>query len=505
MDKFDVIDITNNLDDLDRDMVNWYNIPYRERMRSNDVCMKRYNCTVPELYNRLKSNILSKLDSKVDNSSNIVMEATANFYHIRDNYKEEYNDKLNQAKALEYQYPFIIIISPDIESKEELIDKFNSFNLLNDKYKLLSNQYSLNIWGYNVYNMYSILLGEFETKDVDKDDNNSLIESNTNILSEISNLGLCIESTIEAINNAALDRDIIKYNTLLVSMNNNIPDNISESIVRGIISANNILEFNYNIDESILPTVTPWFTPKEFIDNNYKFDSNLYKEYSSYYNAILNNTNINDNLLKLGWNPSVDINRKTIEYARERQAKYFNSIMILKLNIDTNDEYKYDNDINLYPVYIINTSSGIYIDSKFKPESYRGDINKVSCIFLDKESYNIFDDTNIKNNLYDNSLYEILSSKINYYKCSPDIDKILYSNYINLIYNAINDTSYTISDNIKIYVLDSIDTSINILTNKDNLYRYTRSLFSNYSDKDKESYANSLADILSPKAVLIKK
>jgi hypothetical protein len=353
--------------------------------------------------------------------------------------------------------------------------------------------------------MYSILLGEFETKDVDKDDNNSLIESNTNILSEMSNLGLCIESTIEAINNAALDRDIIKYNTLLVSMNNNIPDNISESIVRGIISANNILEFNYNIDESILPTVTPWFTPKEFIDNNYKFDSNLYKEYSSYYNAILNNTNINDNLLKLGWNPSVDINRKTIEYARERQAKYFNSIMILKLNIDTNDEYKYDNDINLYPVYIINTSSGIYIDSKFKPESYRGDINKVSCIFLDKESYNIFDDTNIKNNLYDNSLYEILSSKINYYKCSPDIDKILYSNYINLIYNAINDTSYTISDNIKIYVLDSIDTSINILTNKDNLYRYTRSLFSNYSDKDKESYANSLADILSPKAVLIKK
>ena len=41
LDKFYVLDLTNNLDSLESDYNNWMNLPYDFRMRSDDECIKR--------------------------------------------------------------------------------------------------------------------------------------------------------------------------------------------------------------------------------------------------------------------------------------------------------------------------------------------------------------------------------------------------------------------------------------------------------------------------------
>ena len=60
MDQFNVLDITNDMYSLERDMNDWSLLTYDQRMRANDECLARYGCTNQELYNMLKARILDK-------------------------------------------------------------------------------------------------------------------------------------------------------------------------------------------------------------------------------------------------------------------------------------------------------------------------------------------------------------------------------------------------------------------------------------------------------------
>ena len=60
MDKFNVITPTNDLDELEKDMDSWIRLPHKLRLLSNDACMKKYNCTVNDLYHNIKERILKK-------------------------------------------------------------------------------------------------------------------------------------------------------------------------------------------------------------------------------------------------------------------------------------------------------------------------------------------------------------------------------------------------------------------------------------------------------------
>ena len=51
--------------------------------------------------------------------------------------------------------------------------------MLNNKQRDLSNYYSWMLWGYNVYNMYTLLMSYLDTKDIVPDVNNIVIETNS--------------------------------------------------------------------------------------------------------------------------------------------------------------------------------------------------------------------------------------------------------------------------------------------------------------------------------------
>ena len=43
MDRFNVIDITSDLNKLETDMTNWSNLPYKMRLRSDEECIRQYD------------------------------------------------------------------------------------------------------------------------------------------------------------------------------------------------------------------------------------------------------------------------------------------------------------------------------------------------------------------------------------------------------------------------------------------------------------------------------
>lgn len=129
--------------------------------------------------------------------------------------------------------------------------------------------------------------------------------------------------------------------------------------------------------ENIVSDVVPYFTLDEMNeicpDNNIgnidpdKYYSILREEFSKYNNAksIEEKANISNNILSLGWNPSVELNEKNIKFARNRQIKWLQErackvIDLTKMNTDVDIVQEssssmkklYDKN-KLYPVYIV--------------------------------------------------------------------------------------------------------------------------------------------------------
>ena len=59
MDKYNVISITNDLSALQNDMIQWSNLPYDFRLRSDEDCIRLYGMTNTELFNRLRAVLVS--------------------------------------------------------------------------------------------------------------------------------------------------------------------------------------------------------------------------------------------------------------------------------------------------------------------------------------------------------------------------------------------------------------------------------------------------------------
>ena len=72
---------------------------------------------------------------------------------IKINQDDQLKQKVNQLNS----DPTISIISKFVNSDEELYNLYNKYSLLPKKFKRLSNQYSMQLFGYNVPNMYAIM------------------------------------------------------------------------------------------------------------------------------------------------------------------------------------------------------------------------------------------------------------------------------------------------------------------------------------------------------------
>jgi hypothetical protein len=167
MDEFNVINKADNLEDLEKDMNDWTQLPFNFRMRANDHCMEVNGCTVPDYYNKQKIHLSN---NQAMNES--VIEDIIN--------NPNFEERKRQSVAFS-DNPFIIIIDPDVPTMEELDRLHDSFLLLSPRCRTLSNEYSYAIWGYNVMNMYSIVSSKFNNFQMEKADLdllNNTIEDN---------------------------------------------------------------------------------------------------------------------------------------------------------------------------------------------------------------------------------------------------------------------------------------------------------------------------------------
>lgn len=505
MDKYNIITPTDDLDQLNIDMGNWYMLPYDFKMRSNEDCIRIYGCTVEDLYNKIKEAIMKNMDIANTVGDNLFFVEATEWEKM-----EDYSYRLSLSKKLQ-ENPYIILLDPDITEYAELNRIYMSFMSLNSKNKLLSNDFSWQLWGYNVYDMYKKLYTQLnpETEVIPDQDNINIIEAT-------------VVSTRNFSNNARL------YHTdILTESVSNIPENKS---ILSVIDT----EYGFIKEESndlIMPEYCPWFTVREMIDMGIDFTSSkkgfylhdvleAMKEYEE------NPSDENEaKVLSLGWNPAVDItNPKNRDLARDRQINNGDMVQykdisgldiekVTNINFDslaldsvpiylvfgyesdlagyiTKKNYSYNRvaisfNITLSPLYIVNEHDGVVTDfSKVNKSEILNisDFARIDVIsaFMSKEAATKLHDCCEGNCQIDvkNTMYNILVPRN---RLDPDSSRILYSKFVDLIYGFMNkeynrrsySTVYIIySGFINHYDSDKVDKLVQLINSNDHYTTY---------------------------------
>ena len=395
MDKFNVISLTSDLAELQNDMYMWLNLPYDKRTRSDENCIRLYGITNTELFNQLKALILAdKIPKDPDLIGNTITEGSlihqdhtglAPDFDFLSDEDQTFIWKKQMAQQLE-QSPYVVIISPFYKNQiditmSELIEKYNKYSMLSEKNKRFSNSYSIDLWGYNVPNMYEIMKKKLQGESsedvlpvgsdlINRADTfmNNLKEYCDNMLVEDDKLGL-YRVKLDACTEMSSYHSTI-YNSLVSEINKSIID-----------------YYDYS---DTLSTMTPYFTPSEMstisdriidLDNNSYHDT-IKKLMEKYENG---DSKLEQFILDLGWNPSVSLTENNIKFARNRQLNWLKEhsacvVDITKIRIperiineSTANMRKLYKERNLYPVYIVlshsNTLFGKIIN-KVKNSTY---------------------------------------------------------------------------------------------------------------------------------------
>ena len=345
------------------------------------------------------------------------------------NYQKEkvIDDKVSMLN----QDPTISIISNNIHSEEELIYLNKKYSLLPKKFKALSNQYSIRLFGYNVPNMFSMMRDKLITNDYIFGKEDKVMESHEEMRNRIKAM---TEST----------------------------DNIEES------EDVEIKEGYYDFSDY---SVVPWFTldeeycKLEFFEDP-EYTKKLVEAVRKYkYQPTLENCTA---VLDLGWNPSVDLTRESVEYAKKRQIEYLKEHTsfiydLTKTDINAIQEssrsmrsiYK---ELNIYPIYIVlswtNTNFGKLIrfvkNSKYTHAGMclDSDLNEILTFKYDSITTG-FEIENLKSyiNTYrdcqievlclfvDKDILNKLNKSIEYYKNAKDVTKYGFKNLFNILLN----------------------------------------------------------------------
>lgn len=467
MDNF-VIRQTNDLDELEQDIQTWYRLPFNLRMRSNDECIRQYGMNMLDLYNSIKSRILGAHSKEETDEDNITI--------VGESFEFNTIDPYLLAKSKEIQSsPYIVILDPDIISKTELDDKFSMFNCLNSKNRRLSNDFSVNLWGYNVYNMYDILLSRIETEKPDRDNIVKLDDSD-----EQTRLETVIKPLYNIYNSAMIhhneyDKTIVKANILETVDDNNVN---AYAMLQEFVSFT-LDPDDASFDESILPSYMPYLLPDECIENMPLKEESYFKQLS--YTKPLDRQ-------KLYWNPFIPISEDSIGMARKRYSRYFNSCRIVDIR-GFKKYYTEQDDIeipdkNADPIYIIfgynkNKSifdnnvdyvkSGICLDDNFKTiytitgmeSSFNGfkleslkeyEYITIVAIFVTEKAKTAIKDHILKSINHEISIddittpYTVILSKLQN-KFSPDAMRIVYKQYIDFLLRISNINTFEFSIN----------------------------------------------------------
>lgn len=379
MDNLNIINLTSDIKQLENDISNWARLPFEKKLESEENCLRIYGMTNSELYDQLKRAILSNtIPKNKELIANSILESTQEIdqeslpdYDISEENKNEYIAKIETVDNLE-QSPYIVIINPFFNKNikdytiDDLEEKYKKFCMLNRKNRRISNGYSTSIWGYNVPNMYNIMKNIINNIDNIETEQELLGESSTLSINKTNKLFSLIQ---EDVNRKILNDDKIGlYLTKLDSCAN--MDSYSKTCYNNIMpEIDKAIKCN-NYSE-VLPKVTPFFNPDEMKEYDINFanisNKNYYRILSDKMRSLKmdpDNEELHNDILSLGWNPSVDLNSYNINFARSRQIKWLEKYGAKVVDVTNMDipEYVQESTISMrnlykekdiYPIYIV--------------------------------------------------------------------------------------------------------------------------------------------------------
>ena len=379
-------------------------------------------------------NMIVKEDITVDNTQKVVQD-------------DQLLQKINQLNS----DPTISIISKFVNSDEELYNLYHKYSLLPKKFKRLSNQYSMQLFGYNVPNMYAIM-------------RDKLID-NDYIFGDDKVIGTIGKDVMENINLSVLNND----ESLLESIDTSELDIKEKAIIDYEFNEakKEILENKY-YDFSDYKMV-PWFT----LDEDYcKLEHFEDPEYTNKVLTAMRNYKYNPTLenstkvLELGWNPSIEVTKESVEKAKQRQIEYLKEHLSViydisnKSNNILNESSKVMRSLykekDTYPIYIVlswtNTTFGKIIrfvkNSKYTHAGMSLDSNLDKIVTFKYDSIsNGFEIENLKGyiNVYRDCQIEVLclfvdkktkkklEESIDFYEKAKDITKYGFKNLFNIL------------------------------------------------------------------------
>lgn len=391
MDSYYVIDITDNLTDLINDYNQWAMLTFDFRKRGDEECIRRHNCTNTDLFNKLRSAIIAQHSELPESTVEELKESTEFLY------SNDFAEKVALSNGVNSDC--ICVLTPGkYNSIEELDDDYMRYINLSDNLKRQSDSYSMSIWGLSVFNMYNELKAKFDS-----------IPS-IPLYADESYWKFCVENSIMKngiIQNAKFDLDSCDPN--IIGDEKDKYDDCKKSLV----------DRHY---DSIMNDFVPYFTPDELSkyesdllfneallkDNTYrKLVEGLMKDYNTnevQYNKELK-AKVESAIVSLGWNPAVPVNKKTIEYAKKKQATYFESICPNIIDIthiaDTENitesttamRREYESH-GLYPIYIVLSYNGTIFNNLVKMT--QGSTYTHAGLALDSDLKKIYTFTNNK-------------------------------------------------------------------------------------------------------------
>ena len=321
------------------------------------------------------------------------------------------------------QDPTVAIIGDFMNSEDQLVTIFRKYTLLPNKFKALSNQYSMSLYGYNVPNMYYLMLDKIHSSYNNKDLNTTYMKEQ-------------IKMMTESVNEEVSKEDI------------------------------KIKEGYYDFSDY---SAVPWFTlDEDYCKLEFFEDPDYTKKLveaarKCKYQPTLENYSA---LLDLGWNPCVELTKNAVEYAKKRQMNYLREHSsfiydLTKTDISSIQEstkamrsmYK---ELNIYPVYIVlswtNTTFGKIIkfvkNSKYTHAgmSLDSDLNEIVTFKYDSVS-NGFEIENLKGyiNTYrdcqievlclfvDKDVLKKLKKSIEFYRNAKEVTKYGFKNLFNIL------------------------------------------------------------------------
>ena len=358
-DETDILKPCDNIADLDIEYKDWLNRGIANRKVSDLKCLKTYGCTNMELYKKFKAIACKNHEDDYKITDIMPSPVTEKYDAIAAN---DLDLKINKSNALQDNDSNVVIINDfndetdqDNYTVEDLYNKYQQYLGLPHEYRNYSDRYSMEIWGLTVPEMFRYMKEKFSEKDAEE-----IYSTDDKLLS--SQLNYTIESTTDPLSKIVNELDCF-------SIYENRP--LCEAVMLEK-QGNRLSTVQFDSPVQISDDkVVPFLTPDEYQDNTGKkvIDPYSYlniKDQKGYLTVIHDlqskldaGESVEEELLKLGWNPYVKITGESVKYANEKQHRWLNRLPKIE-SVDlsdyttnlTGEELKTTDD-KLIPIYIV--------------------------------------------------------------------------------------------------------------------------------------------------------